>query len=407
MILLPNGCKCGKMSVFPKNWNTRDADLSITWYIKYRFYSPAKKPYPVVIKGFAQYETLADRRQAVKEMIAGEKEQLQNGYNPAEKKFAAPAVCDATEGEISTSTGFIPALQKALDILDCTDETRIDIKCVLKYVAISAQRLGLYYTAISTIKSKHIKLILNDCKNHIVVNKQGEKRKKVWNANQYNHYLKYLGLLFTELLEWGAVEAHPIQKAIKKKPTVKKIREVLTDEECKAIDRHLFNNYYTFWRLMQIFFYSGAREKEMLALQKKDVNLTTQLFIVTIHKGKESRQVEKPIHNEVLELWKEIVTLAKPGQYLFSESLMPGNKIIRREQITRRWKTHVKDKLKINADFYSLKHLYLDKVAAQLGIESAQKAASHTTPVITMTYAVNEKNRQQDALKTVPVKFGK
>jgi phage FluMu gp28-like protein len=40
MINLPNGCKCSKLSVNPKNWQTKQAKINIKWYIMYRFYDP-------------------------------------------------------------------------------------------------------------------------------------------------------------------------------------------------------------------------------------------------------------------------------------------------------------------------------------------------------------------------------
>jgi integrase len=406
MIILPNGCKCGKMSVFPNNWNTKEADLSLTWYIKYRFYSPGKDAYPVVIKGFAQYSTLADRRQAIKEVLEGEKEQLQNGYNPSEKKYSSPDLPDTVISQISPKTGFIPALQKAMQSSSCSDKTKADIKSVIKYIGQAATRLGFYNTAISDIKRKHIKLLLNECKNLKVVDAKGQSRPKLWNDNQYNNSIRYLSLLFTELLEWDAIDAHPIHKAIKKKQKHRKIRTVLTDEQCIQIETSLKESQYDFWRFMMIFFYSGGRITEMLSVKKGMVNINDQSFSVTIKKGKEIRDVEKPINDAVIGLWNEVLNSASDGEYLFSVGLKPGKRVIRPEQVTRRWKRHVKEKLNISADFYSLKHLFLDKVAKQNGIGTAQHAASHTTPVITMIYAINEKQRKQDALKSIPVKFG-
>ena len=76
------------------------------------------------------------------------------------------------------------------------------------------------------------------------------------------------------------------------------------------------------------------------------------------------------------------------------------------EQITRRWKRHIKDKLGIEADFYSLKHLNTDETAALLDLGDAAAHNSHTSTVITLKhYAFGEKARQQERIKKVGNSF--
>jgi integrase len=152
---------------------------------------------------------------------------------------------------------------------------------------------------------------------------------------------------------------------------------------------------------MHIFFHSGAREQELLLIKKSDIDIKRQRYKVIIRKGKDYVEKWRTIKDIVLPLWQEVFELASGDQYLFSEGLNPGDKTIRRDQITRRWRTHVKQKLSITADFYSLKHSNLDEIAEALDIEAAQKAAGHTTAVITMDYAIGEKERQHQRLKKV------
>lgn len=40
MITLPNSCTCSNLSVFPKNWQSKNAKVNKDWYIMYRFYAP-------------------------------------------------------------------------------------------------------------------------------------------------------------------------------------------------------------------------------------------------------------------------------------------------------------------------------------------------------------------------------
>ena len=40
MISLSNNCFCSVLSVYLKNWQSKNAKVSINWYINYRFYDP-------------------------------------------------------------------------------------------------------------------------------------------------------------------------------------------------------------------------------------------------------------------------------------------------------------------------------------------------------------------------------
>lgn len=142
----------------------------------------------------------------------------------------------------------------------------------------------------------------------------------------------------------------------------------------------------------------------MVNLQGKNVDLEMQMFKVRIKKGKEIREAWKPIKDVALPYWQEVMEDCTDEMWVFNSDFKPKlrKKPIRAEYITRRWKRIVKDELKIQADFYSLKHLNTDETAALLGIEAAAAQNSHTTTVITMKhYAIGEKARQMERLKKV------
>jgi hypothetical protein len=76
------------------------------------------------------------------------------------------------------------------------------------------------------------------------------------------------------------------------------------------------------------------------------------------------------------------------------------------KNITNKWKEYVKDELKIDIDFYSLKHLNLDEISSILDAEAAAKMAGHTSPVITLKhYLVNEEERKMEKLRRVNNEF--
>ncbi len=166
---------------------------------------------------------------------------------------------------------------------------------------------------------------------------------------------------------------------------------------------------------MQIFFHSGAWRTELLKVKGKDVDLEKQQIKVTVIKGSSRREVFKTLKDLALPFWKEALTRCHKEDYVFSQGLKPGAVMIDPKQITRRWKTHIKDMkgkdgkpiggLGITADFYSLKHLHSDQVASLLTLEEAGRHNNHTSTSTTLIYAVNEMERQADRVKKLGNEF--
>lgn len=242
---------------------------------------------------------------------------------------------------------------------------------------------------VNAIKKRHMVLLfekIEECK---------KKDGFGWSAHAFNMYRSYLGILYKELIKLDIVQAN-LSYTLERHTLPENIRETLTLEQRAQVNDFLYNNYYTFWRMVHIFFHSAARETEILQVKKEDVSLAEQRFRVTVKKGKRGlRQEWRTIKNIVLPLWVEIMQEAKNKQYLFAKGLVPGDTPIRTEQIARRWKVHVKDKLGITATFYSLKHSNLDEIAKEKGIKVAQQAAGHTSSHITKLYAQGEESRAQ------------
>lgn len=402
MINLPNNCWCSEFGVYPKNWKTAKADLSKTWYIQYYFHDPAFKDEQgyrygkmVLIKsGINRLKTLAERQEAVKALIEAELYLLQvEGYNPITKKKAQ----EKRQTDF-VKMGFVEALNFAYDSKSCERHTKEDLKSVVKYAKQAIRNLRLEDLEISKVEKAHAKMILQEV---------GAIKGKRWTNNNYNYYRAHLGMLFQELKEYDAVKYNVFLELASRKRE-RKARVLLSQDQRKAINKKLKEEDYCFWRFVQIFFHSGARESEMVLLKGKHVDLEAQQFLISVKKGKEVREVWKPIKDVALPYWQEIMEDCTPEMYVFSLDLKPmlRAKPIRAEYITKRWKKLVKEGMGIEADFYSLKHLNTDETAALLGIEAAAAQNSHTTTVITMKhYALGEKARQMERLKKVGNSF--
>ncbi|WP_431166374.1 tyrosine-type recombinase/integrase [Tenacibaculum halocynthiae] len=402
IISLSSGCKVTYPTVTPKNWKTGGKELLLkVWTINYYFTDPLlQKQYPngkrYRIKGMNDFKTLGERREATQILIDGLVSKLVNeNWNPITKKYME------VKNSINQNSTLIDSLEYYLKIKKISDSYRTDITSMVKFLKVSIHALQLQYKSISQIARKDIKALL----------RHQQETRNISNY-KYNKYKAQLSALFGDMIEDEVLEHNPTYK-IKKLTTDKLLREILTEEDRKRVHFHLKSKYYTFWRFMMIFYSSGSRVSEILQVQVKDVNINKLEFKVFIKKGQQHKEVLKPINKNFAHLWLEVIneqkgntTTLNPNDYLFSKGLSKGKKPIRYEQITRRWKTHVKNQLNITADFYSLKHLYGDKISEQLDIAHAQKLNSHTSSkMMKEHYAVNEKQRTINRLKNVDASF--
>lgn len=375
-----------KLIVTPADWSAGGAvSLAKPWQISYYYFDDENpKGRQIRIKGMNFAKTLTERREATRQLIAQELKLLSSGYNPITKTRTLSDGEDLTE-----DTHFIQALKLANDRVVIDYQTKLDIKSVIKRIERHAKETDLLLTPISEVRRRDIVKLLDRC---VAVDKIS--------PNRYNATKRYLSILYRYLSAREIVE-HNFIKDIENVRQTKNIRTVIsTDERAKLYKLKETN--YPFFRFIQIFFASGARISEMLKVQTKDVNLDKQEFKVTIKKGSYSKEELKPISNTVLSYWQEVVAVASPDQYLFSEGLVPGATSIRRDQITRRWRMWCKDKKKglgIEADMYTLKHAHLDDIARTVGMSSARDLAGHTSAKTTEIYTHQQKQRRLDELK--------
>ena len=399
MIKLPFECYCSDLKVHPTNWQLPKASMKKDWYVYYRFYDPSfkesqkfKKGKLVIIKGMNQFKTIQNRQADTRLIIEDEIGRLKNkAYNPITNKnieIVSPQL------DIEPSTSFVTALTMAEKRITASVSTKRDLRSALKFVTSAAIQLRYSDLPISTISRKHIKQVLL----HIDIC-NGES------AYRFNKIRSYLMMLYKELIELETVEVNPLRDLSKKK-SIQRLRKLPSIENRQAINEYLHKHQYRFWLFMQIFFHSGARLTEIMQVKRKDINLKDQFFIITIKKGRAYKEVIRPIKNIALEYWNKVVESAANDDFVFSKGLFPGKSPIQSYQITKRWHRHIKTKLGINEDFYSLKHLNLDETASILNINDAAAMASHSSNAVTLKhYAINESQRQNERLKRVENKF--
>ncbi len=420
MISLFNGCSRSKISVTPKNWNTKKASINRPWRICYRFYDPAFKDHPklwgkqVPIKGMNEYHTLEERQSITKGLIENEMELLdKKGYNPITCQYMAPELpAGQSPSDITAGTPLSESLVRALELCDIDPDTKIDMRSCLKYFCLSAEKLNKDLVPVKDIKRKDIRAILDNCKNLMVV-ENGVERPKIWSSNQFNHYRKYLQIIYSQLEELEVIDYNPIEKISKKTVDPPK-RETLTPEQRILIDKYLLDTHPIFHRFVNIFYHSGSRRKEMLRLQGKDVDLAGQRFRLLIKKGKHRRWVWKTIKDIAMPFWIEQMVNCRPEDFVFGYGMLPSAKPVRPDKITRRWRSLIKERLRINVDFYPLKHLHTTEVkdiierdvAEEIANKEAAEHNSHTTEaMVVKIYDTKHASRKHNRIKKIRNSF--
>ena len=388
-INLPNGAWCS-ISVFPKNWNTKAARVTIPWRITYRYYPADGKPVQRHLRDMNRAFDLPTRQLETRTLLENEVRLLKSGYNPVTNELATGTRI------LDPNTPFSQALDYIFERMQpkLAPSTVVDIRFTLTSVKRGAVDLLYSTMAICQIRRKHIKLILDHCSK---------------SANQFNKNRSYLMTIFAELCELEAVDVNPVRE-IKKMKTVKRIRKILTKEERQRVSNHLRGVNYPFWRYMMIFYHSGGRNTELLSLRREDVDLENLRYKSVIKKGRGYIEKWRAIKRiaECSDLWRDLVSEAKPGEFLFSVGLVPGQKSIRPDQIGRSWKKWVLDNraLGITGSFYAFKHANLTELSSSKGAEVAAAGAGHSsTAMVVSIYDVAREARMMDEVRNADNAF--
>lgn len=388
-------CSYTEVWVHPKNWKTLTSkkSLELNWYVECKFTDPLFiEKYP---KGFPfrkklnKFRTLEERKAAIQLLLIQIPKLFEEkGWNPITKKYMLPEA-KPVPGTLHPKMNFIEALEINYPKLMVSEGIKKECRRIIAKIKNSATEQKIEIP-ICEIHSGHIRDLLDPLG---------------LTNNEYNKYLTHLSIVLSDLVEKRMVFHNPI-KDIRKKKTVKKIRETLKVDELNKIFKILKQDNYTFFRYGMIFFHSGARSSELFRVQKKDVYLDKREYRVTIKKGNSHREVIKVILPNALKYWTEIIQeCTNEEDYLFTRNLQPSLIATQPYQITKRWKRLVKDKYNVTADFYALKHLFLDELDKATSESSmlSKGMASHETDVTEKVYLIGRNGRKNEALKNIKI----
>jgi site-specific recombinase, phage integrase family len=380
------GCSYTELWVSPANWQkATKKDLDKDWYVQCVFFDPRyEKKYP---KGFPyrkkanKPQTIEERKTLVSFLLKNIPQQFNSGYNPITKKYM-----NLKDEGLYPDLIFIEAFKRALEIKSGTKSHLYNIKRAIERLEKASEALGMQYIKIKDLRRVDLKRMLDYLQ---------------LTDKYYNKFVIYFSSLYRELIEYECCESN-ITRDIYPKKTFKEPRLVLEKNELDRVREHLEEEHPDFYRYMMIFLYSGARNTELFRLQRKDVDLDKQEFVILLEKGGQYKRCTKVILTPALEYWKEVCEECKsPDDYLFALNFIPSKKMGNKEIVTRFWKKNVKDKLGVDADFYALKHYMLDN----LDSDTAMLLASHTNKNTTAIYQVNKAKKDREMLKQLKIEI--
>ena len=380
------GCSYTELWVSPANWQkATKKDLDKDWYVQCIFFDPRyEKKYP---KGFPyrkkanKPQTIEERKALISFLLKNIPQQFNNGYNPITKKYM-----NLRDEGLYPDLLFIEAFKRALEIKSGTKSHLYNIKRAIERLEEASEALGMQYIKVKDLRRVDLKIMLDYLQ---------------LPDKYYNKFVIYFSSLYRVLIEYECCESN-ITRDIYPKKTFKEPRLVLEKNELDKIKELLEETHPEFYRYMMIFLYSGARNTELFRLQRKDVDLDKQEFVILLEKGGQYKRCTKVILTPALEYWKEVCEECQsPDDYLFSLNFVPSKKMGHTESVTRFWKRNVKDKLGIEADFYALKHYMLDN----LDSDTAMLLASHTNKNTTAIYQINKAKKDREMLKQLKIEI--
>jgi hypothetical protein len=139
-----------------------------------------------------------------------------------------------------------------------------------------------------------------------------------------------------------------------------------------------------------------------MQIRARDINLEAQKYKRLVKKDRIFKEDLTTIKDIVLPLWEEVLSECQPDDYLFSHGFRPGAIHMSPDPIARTWKRQVKDKLRITADFYSLKHSNSDETDAIAGAAAAARQNAQTNEaMVVKIYATGRPDRMHEQLKKI------
>lgn len=421
---LPHGCTSTLPYISPNNWDSSRSSSKETWYLRYTFYDPIRRPQGFAVNweggvNEAEHVTWEARRDVAKQILKDTTEALKEGYNPIIREFTTPSLpfiepSNQQEAEtksfLTPDTAVIDCLKWAYSQIGEETGTKKDMRNYLHHIFPGLMVIRYDKIPVKEITPQHVLHILEAASK--ITSRWDEKKKKdvplKWSNYKYNKTLDYLSMLFRLVGTLKITTANPCH-GLEKKRWGKKPKVALTEKECIAIDKALSQNEPRYHRFIKIFFTSGSRKTEMMKIQGRDVLLDQDVFYrwVMKRKSKEYEQIRTTIPQSAKHLWQELLRECRsPDNYLFGRGFQPGKEAIGVDNINTYWAEFVQKPLGIKQGPYILKSMYLTALKKKYGSGTAAVHAAHKSEeMIDEVYDLDKDESEHKRIREANISF--
>ncbi|HKZ67815.1 MAG TPA: tyrosine-type recombinase/integrase [Chitinophagaceae bacterium] len=372
------------------------------WYVFIRFYHLGKWHPRKFKEGLNRIKDLKERKRQFEVLAEARHEWLKAGWNPiADPDFKLRKV-------ISKPKDFEMTFNKALDFAmskkKLAKKSVLDYTNVLKHIKTTATNNGYSDIPIHQFETFHVLELMD----RVTV------ERKLSN-HSYNKYVKVLRAMFTVLRRRQLAKYNPASGLEQLRVAESNKYVSLTDEEKGIVTKELFQKHSKFFTFIQMLYHTGIRPKEILALKIPDINLEKKLITIASDIKEENSKTTNVRHvaisNQLMPFLKELQLNKYPSSYyvfggkktgpsgaMKNDFFSPSPNHVKRDTVTKLWKTIVINGLKINKHLYALKHTGADdKILAGIELDALRELYGHTSKLMTEGYAkkIREVNRKQ------------
>jgi integrase len=332
-------------------------ELKGGWVIEYYYYQEGQNPRIRQKLGINRIADLKERRREAKKIAENINILLRNGWNPFELK---------QEYSLRECLHIILEDVKA----NQRNSTYRDYKAVLNVFANWADLQGIGYV-VTDLKAADFKRFIFETKTERNLSTRG-----------INKYIQFLKAGFNRLVEYGIMEYNPIRLKQNKPTDGKKVP--LTLDELRTIKEYLLKVHPRFWLFCEMIYHCGLRPIEVLRLRPSDIRDDNIVVYGSNAKNKKQQLASLP------DFLRE--QLPTSGEfYIFGHHLtlepMERPKAMDRNRVSEKWKATVKDKLGIDKDMYSIRHLSaVNHWKRHKDKSSLMQFLRHSSIAITETY---------------------
>lgn len=310
----------------PKN-KKGNITLKKYWYVWFNFKNPDTGVFDHKSKfnyklGINRYKTISARKEVGKNMVAAFTELLQQGFNPFENTLIPNTTLQFETQSLPLIEGLTIALADKKTEWN-TSTYKSDSYRVLEFIDFA--KLHKFDTIPSTdlkrghivefLKTLHKRNLSNTSINNYRTTLSGVISKMVANGHLENNFVKDIGKLAAR-----SVKNHPF-----------------SNSQVKDIKKYLLANNEYLLNYIRVMAYSFLRNREVLRLQVKDVDLKNRILSVKT----KTEELEKVfITDQLLHIFKQLkLENYGPTDYIFTRAGSPGS-----------WEAELKTKTKYFSD---------------------------------------------------------